>query len=121
MADTSRRVAGTAYFSVDGVSYSMTGEVGYSPSTYKRETVINVDGTKNYIETPIQGYIEGTFRDLAGLTVADFNAMTNVTVTLELANDKTIIGSNMWTTDPQEVNSDEAKFKVRWEGDVQEA
>ena len=51
-----------------------------------------------------------------------FNAMTNVTVTVELANGKTIIGRNMWTVEAQEVKTAEATFEVKWEGfSVEEA
>ena len=36
------------------------------------------------------------------MSVADFNAMTNVSVVAELANGKTIVGRNMWTVDAQD-------------------
>src|SRR5260363_379159 len=69
-----------------------------------------------YKETPHAGFISATLRDAGGLTVADFNAMTNVTVTVELANGKTVVGRNMWTVETQETKAAEGTFEVKWEG-----
>jgi len=122
MADTSRLVGGTAYLSVDGQSYLLTGDLKWSPSVVKRETVTGMDGVHGYKETPITGHVSGTFRDTSSLTVADFNAMTNVTVTIELNNGKMVVGRNMWTVDSQEVDSTEGTVEVKWEGmSVEEA
>lgn len=116
MADTTNRVAGTAYFSADGVTYQLAGELVYSPVKVARETVKGQDHVHGYKEMPEAPFIKGAFRDGGGLTVADFNAMTNVTVTCELANGKTVTGRNMWTVEALEVNTEDAKFEVRWEG-----
>jgi hypothetical protein len=50
------------------------------------------------------------------LTVADFNQMTNVTISLSLANGKQVVGRNMWCTGVQEVKTQEATFEVKFEG-----
>lgn len=122
MADTTKRLAGVAYLSVDGQSYMLAGDLSYSVSSISRETLIGQDRVHGYSEKPHAGSISGTLRDAGGLTVADFNAMTNVTVTCELANGKTVIGRNMWTTDAQEVKTAEGTFEVKWESDsVEEA
>ena len=122
MADTTYLLAGTAYLSVDGTTYQVAGEAAYSVSTVKRETMAGMDGIHGFKETPQASYISMTGRDSGGLTIADFQAMTNVTVTLELANGKTIIGRNMWTVESQEVKTAEGTFDVRWEGlSVEEA
>jgi hypothetical protein len=122
MADTTNRLAGIAYLSVDGQTYMLAGDLGYSPSKISRETLIGQDRVHGYAEKPHAGSISGTIRDAGGLSVASFNAMTNVTVTCELANGKTIIGRNMWTTDAHEVKTSEGTFEVKWEGfSVEEA
>jgi hypothetical protein len=122
MADTNNRLAGIAYLSVDGQTYMLAGDLGYSPSKISRETLIGQDRVHGYAEKPHAGSISGTIRDAGGLSVASFNAMTNVTVTCELANGKTIIGRNMWTTDAHEVKTSEGTFEVKWEGfSVEEA
>lgn len=122
MADTTNRLAGTAYLSVDGTNYMLAGDFGYSASKVKRETLTGQDRVHGYSEKPTAGLMSATLRDAGGLSVAAFNAMTNVTVTAELANGKTIIGRNMWTVDAQEVKTAEGTFEVKWEGfEVEEA
>lgn len=116
MADTTNRLAGVAYLSVDGQSYMVAGEITYKVSSVKRETLSGPSGVQGYSEMPIPGSISVSLRDAGSLTVANFNAMTNVTVTAELANGKTIIGSGMWTVESQEVKTGEATFDVKFEG-----
>lgn len=122
MADTTNRLAGVAYLSVDGKNYMLAGDFSYSVSKVSRETLIGQDRVHGYSEKPHAGMMSGSIRDAGGLSVASFSAMTNVTVTAELANGKTIIGSNMWTVEPQEVKTAEGTFEVKWEGmSVEEA
>jgi hypothetical protein len=116
MADTTNRLAGTAFISVDGQTYMLAGDLGYSPSGVTRETLTGQDRVHGYSEKPKQGSISATLRDSGGLSVKSFNAMTNVTVTLELANGKTVLGRNMWTVEAQEVKTAEGTFEVKWEG-----
>ncbi len=121
MGDTTQRLAGTAYVSVDGTTYMLAGDLAYNPSKVTRETLTGQDGVHGYAEKPHPGSISGTFRDAGDLTVADFNAMTNVTVVAELANGKTVVGRGMWTVDAQEVKTAEGTFEVKWESkDVKE-
>ena len=122
MADTTNRVSGTAYLTVDGTSYPLVGELQYCVSSVTRETVVGQDTVHGYKEKPHPGYISGTFRDTAGLTVANINSMTNVTVIAELANGKNIVARNAWTVEVQEVKTEEGTFDVRWEAmSVEEA
>jgi hypothetical protein len=122
MADTTNRLAGVAYLTVDGKTFMLSGDLTYKPSKVSRQTLLGQDGVHGYSEMPAAGSISCNVRDSGGLTVADINAMTNVTVVAELANGKTIVGRNMWTVEEQEVNTTEGTFPVRWEGmDVQEA
>ncbi|RJF83457.1 phage tail protein [Azospirillum cavernae] len=115
MADTSRRLAGVAYFTVDGVSYMLAGDFSYSPVQVKRETISGMDGVHGYKETPIPGFISATLRDAGSLSVAAFNAMTNVTVMIELANGKIVTARNAWTVDSQEVKGADSTFDVKFE------
>lgn len=115
MSDTTNRLAGIAFVAVDGQNHMLQGEAAYGVSTVTRTTLVGQDAVHGYSEVPHPGFISMTLRDAGGLTVADFNVMTNVTVTLELANGKTIVGRNMWTVEQQEVNTQEATFAVRFE------
>ncbi|MBC8726707.1 phage tail protein, partial [Paraburkholderia sp. 31.1] len=86
------------------------------PADYERESLVGQDRVHGYAEKPRAPFISATLRDAGTLTVKDFNAMTNVTVTLELANGKTVVGRNMWSTEAQEVRTPEATFEIRFEG-----
>ena len=116
MADNTNRLAGIAYIAVDGQNYMLAGELTYSPPSVERETLIGQDRVHGYAEKPRAPFISGSFRDASTFSVVDFNNMTNVTLTLELANGKTVIGRNMWTVETQEVKTPEATFEVKWEG-----
>ncbi len=110
------RVAGTVYLSVDGVSYALAGEFEYNPSKVTRESAIGMDGVHGYIEKPVAPHISGTLRDMNGLSLADLNAMTNNTVTAQLANGKLIVGRNMWTVADQTAKATDGNVEVKWEG-----
>ncbi|MFB5641810.1 phage tail tube protein [Kluyvera ascorbata] len=114
--DTTNRLAGTAYVTVDGVSVMVAGQFKYRPSKVERSTLTGMDSVHGYKEKPIPGYISCQLRDSGGTTVLSLNEQTNVNVVAELANGKTIIGRGLWTTGAQEVESEEATFDVRWEG-----
>ncbi|NUB13710.1 phage tail protein [Azospirillum brasilense] len=122
MADTSRRLAGIAYITVDGTTYMLAADAAYNPSNINRETLNGMDGVHGYKESPRAGFIEGTFRDAGDLIVASINALTNVTVVIEAANGKIICGRNMWQVGDLDVNLSEGTFKTRFEGpQVEEA
>ncbi len=116
MAIAQGLLAGTATISIDGQTYLLVGELTWRVASVSRETLVGMDGPHGFKETPIPGFISATLRDANNITVADLNAMTNVTVVCSLANGKTIIGRNMWTVDAQEVKSAEGTFEVRFEG-----
>lgn len=122
MADP-RLLAGTASVTIDGVSFSITGEGVYRVSGAARETLEGQDGPHGYSEKVRAGKIAWKGRDSSAVLIAALNAATNVTVVLSLANGKTIIGRNMWRVgDPIEVNTEDASFSVEFDGtDVVEA
>ena len=122
MADNTNRLAGIATISVDGKNFMLNGDLAYGVSSIERETLIGQDRVHGYSEKPKAGFISGTIRDSGGLSVASLNAMSNVTVVLELANGKTIVGRNMWMVDAQEVKTPDAAIDVKWESaSVEEA
>ncbi len=116
MGNNNNRLAGTAYVTVNGITIMVAGDFKYSPADFKRESLIGMDGVHGYKESYTTPYISCKVRDSGGTSVKDFNNQTNVSLVVELANGKTIIGSGMWTVETQEVDSNEATFDVRWEG-----
>ncbi len=115
MADNNR-LAGTAILSVNGQTYELQGKLTYRVATVQRTSLESQSGTTGFKEMPIPGRITGTIRDAGGLSVADFNGMRNATVTSQLANGKWVTGRNMWTVEPEEVDTEEGTFPVAWEG-----
>lgn len=120
MSDTSRRRAGVAWLWIDGVEYEVMSQPTWGVSRVRRETMPSMRGVAGYKETPIAGFIAATLLDESGVTVAHFQDMTSVSVTLRLASGKEVSGTGMWTVEAQEVDAAEATFAVRFEGDLVE-
>lgn len=116
MAIAPKLLAGTATVSVDGVSYLLKGDLEYQVSGEKRETLLGQDGPHGPSGVVIQGYISGTFRDSGTISMSDIAAMIGVTVVAELANGKTVIGTNGWRVgEPPVVKTEDGTFDVRWD------
>lgn len=116
MAGAQRRLAGTAYVSVDGETIALVGDCEWTISDVTRESLLGMDGFHGYAERPAICHMQGTFRDTGDRPATSFRDMINVTVVFELANGKTVIGANMITTEAVVVNSVDATTRVRWEG-----
>ncbi len=110
------RVAGIAYLKVDGTQYDLVGNFNASPSMLAREMLAGQDGVHGYSEMPRVPYIEGDIRLAAGLTVAQLDAMTNVTVTAELANGEVVSLQQAATTAAHVISTRDGSVHVRWEG-----
>ena len=111
------RLAGTCFVTIDGVSHSIVGEGAYKPSSVSRESQMGQDGYHGFKEMPMPGSISWKGRDSSSLSVSALNKATNVTVTMELASGKVVIGRNMVRVgDPIDVNTEDATFEVRFEG-----
>ncbi|HEX7850136.1 MAG TPA: phage tail tube protein [Sphingomonas sp.] len=123
MATDPNRLAGTAFITINGVSFSISGEANYRPSGSNRETLKGPDGVHGFKEMPFEGRISFKGRDSNAVQIGLLNEATNQTVVLVLANGKTIIGRNMWRVgDPIEVATEDATFTVEFEGpDVKES
>jgi hypothetical protein len=113
---SSNLIAGITQAIIDGTTRQLEGGAKYSASTVRREAMVGQDGFHGWKETPVPGSITMSLRDAGDMSVADFNALRNSTVMLVLANGKTVVGRNMGTVDAQEVDTEDAKFEVKFEG-----
>ena len=121
MADNARRIAGTAQANIDGVTIPVVGTPTWRVATVTRESLVGMDGPHGYSEKPVTGFIAFQARDTRDILVQGYQEMTNVTVTLILANGKRVTGTQMWNTEAVEVDSSEATLNLRFEGiDVRE-
>jgi hypothetical protein len=116
MAIDPNRIAGEAEVTVDGQTFMIAGDFKYSPASVKRETLTGQDQVHGYKETPRAPFISCSVRDAGSMTVNDFNGMVSVTISAVLSNGKQVIGRGMWTVEPEEVDTQDAKFEVKWEG-----
>lgn len=122
MADQTTALAGIVSLTIDGTSYLVAGDAKYQVSSRKRETLVGQDSVHGFSEMPRAGKISMTLRDRAGLSVTAVAAIVASTIVLELANGKTIVGSNMWNVEDQEVDTADGKVDIVFEGaSVQEA
>lgn len=112
-----KRIAGRLYFKVDGVQYSALGSFEYSLGGWKRTNKPGADGIHGYTEEPIPAYVQGDITDRKNLSLAVLAGLENVTVTLELANQKTVVIPGAWNASDHMVNASEGMTRVRFESD----
>ncbi|MCJ2053994.1 phage tail tube protein [Methylobacterium sp. J-070] len=111
-----QRIAGTAYVKAGGKQYDLRGSFTVSPSRIKREGVAGQDGVHGFIETQRVPFIKADLSTTAGLTIAELDAMEDVTVTAELANGKNYVLSGAWTEAAHEIDTAAGKVAVNWGG-----
>lgn len=112
----SNRRAGALYFKVDGVQYDAKGEFSYRINPYKNDAITGPDGTHGYKSMPQVQYIEGAITDASNLDLVTMQSLTQSTVTLNLANGKTLVLRDAWYAAEGIVNSEEGEVEVKFEG-----
>lgn len=115
-------IAGVAFVSVNGARQRLVGEAKYRMSGETREAKNGADGFHGYKAKPQNGMIEFKIRNAADVDLGALSALTNETITLELANGKTVVGRNMFRSgEPLEADAEEAEILATFEGpDVSE-
>jgi len=110
--------AGTIEIKVDGRLYEAVGSFTYSLGKPTREALLGHDSVHGYKELPSVPFIEGEFRDGAGVSLDDISNITDATVTLSLANGKVIVLRNAWCTNPDGLGAgtEDGNIAVRFEG-----
>jgi hypothetical protein len=116
MALAPNRIAGTAWLKVDGEQYALRGDLTISIDSVEREGQAGMDGVHGYLETPRIPFIEGTFSDIGGMSLARLQGIVNSTVTAEVVSGKTYLLRNAWTSTARELNAAEGSVSVRFEG-----
>lgn len=111
------RIAGVSYVKADGDQFALKGDFTVSPSAVEREGIAGLDGVHGYKETPRVPFVEGNFSLPPELSIEALEAMTNVTITTELANGRVYVLRNAWTTAAFEIDAAEGQVQVRWEGE----
>lgn len=112
MAD---KIGGVAYLKVDGTQYALRGNLVVSPDPFEREGIAGQDGVHGFNEKPRVPFIEADITDMGGLSLEKLRAITDSTVTAELANGKTYVARNAWIGGSRDLNTAEGTTKVKFE------
>lgn len=111
-----KRIAGVAYWYVDGKQLAVRGNLVVAPSPVRREGIAGQDYVHGYSESPIVPFIEGDVSMVDETSPEDLGRVTNATITVELANGKVYALREAWCTDGFQVSTKEGSLKVRFEG-----
>jgi hypothetical protein len=113
---SAHRRGGIIRLSVNGELQDAKGAFTYNLGVDKKEAVIGADRVHGNKSTPQVPYIEGKITDRGTL---DFKAMTqaeDLTVTLDLANGKTVMLREAWWAGEGNASTEEGEIDARWEG-----
>lgn len=108
--------AGKLYFKVNGTQYRAKGEFTYNLGVDKKSMIAGVDGVHGYKSETVVPFIEGTITDGDDLDTKSLAQMVDATVTLELANGKTIALRGAVYAGDMDIKTGEAEIPVRFEG-----
>ena len=110
------RVGGTIFFRKNGIQYRVKGEWSYNLGVPKRTAVIGEDGSAHgYSEGAQVAFMEGAITDSKAISVEDLVSVDGDTVTLELANGKTILLPDAWYAGEGTGKTREGEIPVRFE------
>jgi hypothetical protein len=112
----SQRRGGIIQFQVNGEIYDAKGSFAYNLGRPMREEIIGADRPHGFKETPQAPFIEGEITDSASLDLASFVTIEDATVTLALANGKTIALYEAYYAGEGTGNSEEGNIAVRFVG-----
>ena len=115
------RIAGTAFVKVsedgsDVRQLALRGSWKVSIDAFEREGIAGLDGVHGYKEMPRVPFMEGEFSLDPDMSIEDLAEIRDATITTELANGKTYLLRNAWTSGARELDADEGKCTIRFEG-----
>jgi Phage tail tube protein len=110
------RIAGIAFWMVDGVQLAVRGNLEVMPSRQERTGIAGQDSIHGYSELPVVPYISGDVSTIEGTSVEDVDGITNATITAELANGTVYVLRNAWRAERSTINTRDGQFNVKFEG-----
>lgn len=109
-------IAGVCYFTAAGKTYALVGEASYTPNSFSRESLMGADGFHGMKKKPAPGAIKAKIRNMGNVSLAEINSWEDITVQLELANGKTVVGAGMFLKEPATADAEEAEIELDLEG-----
>ncbi len=110
------RIAGVAFVKYDGRQLPVRGSWKVNFNKLTREGISGQDRVHGYKEMPGIPSFEGEISTTADISLPELLAIKDATVTLELANGKTYVLRNAWTSGEYSVETEEGKLSVKFEG-----
>lgn len=112
-----QRIGGTISVQKNGQVQKAKGAFTYNIGRPKREAKTGSDGkVHGYTETAQVPFIEGALTDSGDLDLEDLINTVDATITLQLANGKTILLSEAWYANEGTVSTEEGEIPCRFEG-----
>jgi hypothetical protein len=111
-----QRIAGIAFWMVDGVQLAVRGNLEVMASRQERTGIAGQDSVHGYSELPVVPYISGDVSTVVGTSVEDIDAVTDATITAELANGTVYVLRNAWRAERSTINTRDGQFNVKFEG-----
>ncbi len=111
-----QRKGGIIQLQVGGIIQDAKGSFKYGLGNPKRDAIVGTDTVHGYMEKPQVAFIEGELTDRGTFDLKAFTNLTDVTVTLQLANDKVVVLRNGWYAGEGVGNTDEGNIDLRFEG-----
>lgn len=111
-----QRRAGLIQFQVNGEIQDAKGNFTYNLGRPKRTGMVGADRPHGYKETPQIPFIEGEITDRGTLDLDKLLTLKDGTVTLTLANGKTLVLRDAYYAHEGTAGTDEANVPVRFEG-----
>jgi hypothetical protein len=109
------RRSGTVFFKIDGQVYETIASINYNIGKPKREALVGHDTVHGYKELPQVPFCELEIRDSSTLDLDVLLTAKDATITIELANEKTIVFRNAWYAGEGTIGSEEANIQCRFE------
>lgn len=109
-------IGGVASLMIDGNNYSLLGNWTVNPGFNKREGKAGQDKVQGYTEMPVVPSIKGDFATLPGLSLTSLSQIVNSTIQLTSKNGTVWVLSNAWCTSAFEVNTQEGRFGIEFQG-----
>jgi hypothetical protein len=110
------RIAGTAFFKLDGAQYSIEGTLIVQPMSLMREGRTGLSGIVGFAEKPVIPYIEVEFTKTPELSMKAIERVANSTITGEGADGTVYVLRNAYFAGETTLDLGEGKSTVRFEG-----
>jgi hypothetical protein len=111
-----RRVAGIAFFKIDGRQLETAGSFTVNPGQPMREGKLGTSRVAGFSDKPQIPSIEGKIVLTPGLSLKELTTMQDVTLTVEAPNGSTFILREAWFSGAGTYTTEEGEVAFKFEG-----